>query len=85
MEGVNKASPILRGNACRVLASATVDLISRVQRPYLWKVTVTGLPPHAYVRHYDIAASTDDFAAQKGLEVFEHEMSNFYKFVEALQ
>jgi hypothetical protein len=69
-------SPIIRGNECRVLCQAVVDLISRVQRPYLFKVTVTGQPPHAITRTYDIAAMTEDLAAQKGIDVFVQEMQS---------
>jgi hypothetical protein len=50
--------------------SCTVDLISKVMRPWLFRVTVTGEPPHAFVRVYPIAAPDDDSAAMKGLELF---------------
>jgi hypothetical protein len=59
-----------------VLCDATVDLISKVQRPYLFRVRVTGKPPHASVREYDIAAKTEDDAAMKGIEVFVEQMTN---------
>ncbi len=66
---------IIRGNAARVLADAIVDLISKKQRPYLFRVTVTGLPPHLYVRTYDIAAKSDSIAAMKGIQRFVDEFS----------
>jgi len=66
---------IIRGNRCLVLADAIVDLISRRQRPFLWRVKVTGKPPHNSVRMYDISAATDDAAAMQGLKLFEKEMS----------
>lgn len=69
-------STVIRGNECQVLCGAVVDLISRRQRPYLFRVTVTGQPPHAVRRIYDIAAHDDNGAAQKGLDLFVHEMSH---------
>jgi hypothetical protein len=66
---------ILRGNEAHVLCDATVELISRRQRPYLFRVTVTGLPPHVTTRIYDIAAVSDDAAAHKGIDLFVKEMS----------
>jgi hypothetical protein len=54
---------------------ATVELISRVQRPYLFLVTVVGLHPHAYTRKYNVVADSDDSAAFKGIEVFVKEFS----------
>jgi len=65
----------LRGNDCQVLCDAIVDLVSRVQRPFLWKVTVTGLPPHSVTRVYEIAAKSDNVAAMTGIEKFVKEMS----------
>ena len=70
-----KHSPIIRGNNCRVLCQAVVDLISRVQRPYLFRVTVTGQPPHGIQRVYDIAAMSDDAAARLGIDTFVKEMT----------
>ena len=75
MDGIN-GRRILRGNDCQVLCDAIVDLVSRVQRPYLWKVTVTGLPPHAITRIYEISAKTDDAAAHAGIQRFVREMSH---------
>lgn len=54
---------------------ATVDLISRAQRPYLFRVTVTGHPPHAFTRVYKVAAVDDDSAAMCGLQQFVKEFS----------
>jgi hypothetical protein len=50
--------------------TATVELISSVMRPYLFRVTVIGEYPHAHRRGYTIVADTDDSAAMKGLELF---------------
>jgi hypothetical protein len=66
---------IITTNEAKVYCNATVDLISRVQRPYLWKVTVTGLPPHAVTKVYEIAAKTDDIAAFRGIDIFVKQMS----------
>lgn len=71
-----KASRIIQGNKAQVLCDATVDLISKLQRPYLFRVTVTGLPPHAHIRTYDIAAKNDDTAAMRGIREFVHEMEH---------
>ena len=49
---------------------ATVKLVSRSQRPYVFQVTVTGEFPHAYRRVYPIAADSDNSAAIKGMELF---------------
>jgi hypothetical protein len=76
---------ILAGNTNRVLCSATVDLISRLQRPYLFAVRVTGLPPHAHVRTYDIAAWSDDAAAHIGIDVFVKEFSQVDKLITHLE
>lgn len=69
-------SPIITGNSCQVLCTAVVDLISRFQRPYLFKVTVTGQPPHDKRREYDIAAWSDKAAAQLGIDTFVREMQS---------
>lgn len=55
--------------------SAIVDLVSRVQRPFLWRVTVWGQPPHAQQRVYDIPAHTDGMAARAGIDLFVEEFS----------
>jgi len=52
---------------------ATVRLVSRAQRPYVFQVTVTGEFPHPYRRVYPITADSDDSAALKGMELFVHE------------
>lgn len=49
---------------------ATVRLVSRAQRPYVFQVTVTGEFPHAYRRVYPIVADSDNSAALKGMEMF---------------
>ena len=67
-------SPIITGNACRVLCNATVDLISKVMRPYLFRVTVVGIPPHATTRVYDMYGKSDDEAAMKAIRQFEKDM-----------
>ena len=70
-------SPIIhRGNAVQVLCSCVMDLISRVQRPYLWRVTVTGQPPHAVVRKYDIAGNDQNAVADLALKRFVAEMQH---------
>jgi hypothetical protein len=69
-------SPIITGNACQVLCSCVMDLISRVQRPYLWRVKVTGQPPHAVVRTYDIAGNDQNAVAQLAIDRFVKEMAH---------
>lgn len=49
---------------------ASVKLVSRAQRPYIFQVTVTGEFPHAYRRVYPVAADSEDSAAIKGMEIF---------------
>jgi len=68
-----KPHRIISGNQARVLCNAVVDLISRVQRPYVFMVTVTGLHPHVGVRQYTIAANDDNGAAMKGIQLFVKE------------
>jgi hypothetical protein len=67
---------IHHGNANQVLASVTLDLISRRQRPYLFRAKVVGQPPHAYIRYYDVTGWHEDGAALKALEIFKNEMAN---------
>lgn len=67
-----------------VLCSATVDLVSRRQRPYLFSVTVTGKPPHNVTKVYTIAAESDNSAAMKGLDLFQKDMSHPYAILSAL-
>lgn len=56
--------------------NASVELVSRVQRPYVFQVTVTGLPPHAWSRAYTIEVregglmDAEAAAANKGMELF---------------
>jgi hypothetical protein len=66
---------IVKPQAARVLCSCTMDLVSRVQRPYIFAVTVTGEPPHAFTRKYEIASYSDDAAAQCAIDTFVKEMS----------
>ena len=77
-------SPILTGNKVQVLCSCVVDLISRLQRPYVFKVTVCGQPPHNVVRTYTIAARSDNDAASEGLRRFEKEMQSPLSFLGAM-
>jgi len=55
--------------------TATVDLISKIVRPYLFRVTVIGEPPHAHRREYFIRGPDDNACALKGLELFVKEFS----------
>jgi hypothetical protein len=55
--------------------TCTVDLLSRVLRPYNFLVTVTGDFPHRFVRRYKIAAPTDDEAAICGMQLFVREFT----------
>jgi predicted DCC family thiol-disulfide oxidoreductase YuxK len=80
-----KSHRIIRGNQARVLCDAIVDLISRIQRPYLFKVTVTGLPPHVATRIYEINANTDDRAAMKGIQLFVKEFESMPTVLKLLQ
>jgi hypothetical protein len=70
------AKRIITGNANQVLAQVTLDLVSRRQRPYLFRAKVVGQPPHAYIRHYDVTGWHEDAAALKALEIFREEMAN---------
>jgi hypothetical protein len=58
-----------------VRAQATVALISRVQRPYLFRVRVEGQFPHNKVREYDIAGVNEAAVAFEGIRIFERQMS----------
>jgi hypothetical protein len=53
--------------------TATVKLLSRYFRPYLFEVIVVGEPPHPYRVTYKIAAPDDDSAALKGIQLFTNE------------
>jgi len=55
--------------------TATVELLSKRQRPYLFMVTVVGEPPHVATRRYRVIADSDNSAALKGLELFVNEFS----------
>ena len=55
----------------RVRATAIVDNLSSG----LFKVTVTGLPPHAQQRVYTLSARDDNSAAMTGIEYFVNAMS----------
>jgi hypothetical protein len=50
--------------------TATVELISAVMRPFLFRVIVVGEYPHAHREVYTVAAPDDNSAAIKGMEVF---------------
>ena len=60
----------------QVLCQCEVELASLVMRPFLFRVTVTGLPPHAERRIYEISANSDRLAAEKAMEQFSREMSS---------
>lgn len=67
---------IIFPNQSTIRASAIVDLISKVQRPWLFKVTVQGEFPYTQRREYTIAAKDDNSAAFKGLRLFEKDMAH---------
>jgi hypothetical protein len=69
-------SSIVSVSDAPVICKCVVDLVSKKQRPFLFRVTVTGDPPHAYRRIYDITAISEDGAAMKGLDLFEKEFSH---------
>ena len=69
MERVN-GSPIVKPRLADVRCQCIVDLIRRG----LFRVTVTGQPPHAVTKVYDIRAKTDDSAASKAMALFTREM-----------
>ena len=65
---------------CTPRCKATVELVSKVIRPYMFDVTVIGEPPHACRRVYRVVAPGDyenaaDSAAMKGMELFIKEFS----------
>ncbi len=64
------AAQIIEASTCSPRVTATVELMSKVFRPFLWRVTVIGQPPHARVRVYDIASPTDDIAARAAIKLF---------------
>lgn len=57
----------------RPRCTATVRLLSRVFRPFLFEVTVAGESPHPYRVTYKIAAQTDDDAAVKAMQLYTNE------------
>lgn len=69
---------ILTPETASARCTATVSLLSRVFRPYLFEVVVTGEPPHAYRVTYKIAAPDEDSAAMKGMQLFTQ---NFLPYV----
>jgi hypothetical protein len=68
-------SRIIHPDEAPVHAQATVALISRVQRPYLFRVRVEGQFPHNRVREYDLTAVNEAAAAFEGIKIFERQMS----------
>jgi hypothetical protein len=56
--------------------NATVVLLSKLQRPYLFSVEVKGLPPHDHIRTYNIRAPDDNAAAYKGIDLFVREFTS---------
>jgi hypothetical protein len=50
--------------------TATVDLLSKYFRPYNFRVTVRGEPPHPYTMTIDVAAPSEDDAAAFGMQMF---------------
>jgi hypothetical protein len=59
-----------------VLWNATVELMSAVERPFRFQVTVIGQPPHARRRVYEVRSFSDTQAAMLGGQRFEREMSS---------
>jgi hypothetical protein len=64
---------ILTSDTATPRCTCTVDLLSKVYRPFNFLVTVRGEPPHAYIRRYKIAAPTDDDAATYAMQLFVKE------------
>lgn len=64
---------VLTAESAPPRCTATVKLLSRVFRPFLFEVTVAGEPPHPYRVTYKIAAASDDDAAVKGMQLFANE------------
>lgn len=58
------------------LCDATVELISRVFRPWLFLVTVVGKPPHEGRRQYKVQAPDDSAAAFKGIDLYVREFTS---------
>jgi hypothetical protein len=66
---------LLKPSEAAVRCQAVVDLLSKVERPWKFKVTVTGMPPHAVQRVYEISSFSDNQAAMLGIERFVKEFS----------
>lgn len=66
---------ILNSADCIPRVDATVELISRVQRPYLFRVTCVGKPPHVAIRQYEIQGRAEWDAAKQGIDRFVREFS----------
>jgi len=64
---------LVKPDEARPLCQATVDLISRVYRPWLFRVTVCGLPPHAFTKVYEIQGASESDAAFAGIDRFVKE------------
>jgi hypothetical protein len=67
--------PLLTPQTATPRCKCVVDLISKVQRPFLFLVTVFGQPPHSVIRKYHVRAPDDASAASKGLELFVDEFT----------
>jgi len=78
-------SSIIHANEAHVRCQCTVDLISRRQRPYRFRVKVWGEPPHEFTRIYEITAISEERAADRGLRMFEAEMSRPLAILATLQ
>jgi hypothetical protein len=70
-----RPSPLVTPTSATPRCTATVELASRLYRPYLFRVIVRGEPPHAVDRVYKIAAWSEESAAMKGLELFVNEFT----------
>lgn len=60
----------------QVRANATADLITRLPAP-LWRVEVTGEPPHPYFRVYFLGGAKEEHAAFEGLRMFVRDVERF--------
>ena len=66
---------ILTPKSAAPRVDATVELISRHQRPYLFLVTCVGQPPHEGRRQYKVAAPDEAAAAFKGIDLYCREFT----------
>jgi hypothetical protein len=57
-----------------VLCDAVVELMSKLQRPYQFRVTVLGRPPFETKRIYEFLDMEPKAAAQRAMKLFETEM-----------